>query len=360
MKKFVAASSKPTRRGFTLIELLVVIAIIAILVSLLLPAVQQAREAARRTQCKNNLKNIGLACHNFESTYRKLPPGQLFNLTQYTSSTMDADFSQIGTLVFLMPYLEQDAVYAPFGSNLETDPDKYKLPNTPANPRRQVYTTFAAINAVTKSQPSVFLCPSDSPEQAIKPGGSGFQLITIVTPAGPTYGALGMNDVPPDPISSNHGMTNYLSCAGRLAPTSAELGLTGANATTLDTYEGMFRHNVNKKFSDVTDGLSNTIAFGEVTGEFTDGYKGVGRTISFSWITGPQGIHFQTKSLGAGTTIYSSIRPTWEYRKFTSRHVGVVQYTMGDGSVRAISVNTDADVLLRLAGRADGETVSVE
>ena len=95
--------------------------------------------------------------------------------------------------------------------------------------------------------------------------------------------------------------------------------------------------------------------FGEVTGDFADGYLGVGRLRSHSWLMGPIGTHYQTRSLGG---VSYSTRRTFESLKFTSRHVGVVQYCLGDGAVRALSLSTDADVILRLSGSADGQVVN--
>ena len=161
------AGKSAVRRGFTLIELLVVIAIIAILVSLLLPAVQQAREAARRTQCKNNLKNLGVAVHNFEGTYKKLPPGQIFTVSGYTNFALLDNVSWVGTMAYLLPYMEQDAVYQPFGTNLKMDAKDYE-PNS-ASTQKQPYYNYTAINNVTGTSLSVLLCPSDNAEAAKKP-----------------------------------------------------------------------------------------------------------------------------------------------------------------------------------------------
>lgn len=99
------------RRGFTLIELLVVIAIIAVLIGLLLPAVQKVREAANRMSCTNNLKQLGLAAHNYQSTFGQLPPGYLGPIRNEADPIDWSGHQFLSTLVFLLPYVEQDNVW---------------------------------------------------------------------------------------------------------------------------------------------------------------------------------------------------------------------------------------------------------
>ncbi len=348
------------RRGFTLVELLVVIAIIGILVGLLLPAVQAAREAARRTQCQNNMKQLGLATHNFESAYKKLPPGQIFNVDAYNPLSRMDYVTLVGHLVYLLPFMEQVAVYQPFGQNLAMDANSFTTWPTSPVANRGNYTNFADINNITGTRIPGFYCPSDSADDARKLGGStAFSLWMIRTPAGPVYGGFYMNDDPPDAITRRHWCTNYLGCVGRLWATGAQHGQTGIGAAEIDNYAGMFGMMRQHTFGMCTDGLSNTILFGEVTGNFNNGNTGAGRNLSFAWTCGGMGTHFNTRPVATTTTIPAAYqRAPLEDVKFSSRHAGgVIQYTLADGSVKTLPRTIDVEVMLRLGGRADGLTV---
>ena len=158
---------RPTRRGFTLIELLVVIAIIAILIGLLLPAVQKVREAAARTVCQNNLKQIALAAHNYESAYGAMPPGYLGPLfgprrPRRTAAGTFFDAQWFGTMVFLLPYIEQENIYRQLVTNKSLD----KTITDPANPGRP-----RVVDPQPGLEPGVLQdqaagCPSDSVSSA--------------------------------------------------------------------------------------------------------------------------------------------------------------------------------------------------
>jgi prepilin-type N-terminal cleavage/methylation domain-containing protein len=355
----------PERRGFTLIELLVVITIVAILVSLIMPAVQQARESARRTQCRNNLKQLGLAVHNFESATGKLPPGQLFDTSVWIDpSNRMQNYAMVGTMVYLLPHLEQEAMYQAFASSITMKVKEYQDGRPAAN--KQPYWNYPAITQVMGSQIPGLLCPSDNAAVAMTRTSFDFQFgnQTFSLPNDPLTIAftpgfrpiqeyrLGKNSTP---TNQNHALTNYLPCAGRLTYSADERGIAASSPdyNQINDYEGIFRLNKQKKFRDVRDGLSNTILFGEVTGAVTQLPEGPVRTQSFSWMMGPMGMHYGTRSLSGASFNY----PDVDKRKFSSKHAGIVQYALADGSVRSVSANTDHDVLLRLAGASDGQIV---
>lgn len=223
-------SKNPTNRGFTLIELLVVIAIIAILIALLLPAVQQAREAARRSQCKNNLKQMGLAIHNYHDTFRILPPGFNVDLVVANTATGNGGLGWSGSI---LPGIDQANLYDTIDFNADW--------GTGAN--EDACATYL----------SVYRCPSDTTVSHRNHDGID-------------------NRVP----------TSYLACFSGTGTSDSESAVTDAN--------GGFFLNSSIRLRDITDGTSNTIAVGECVNDF-DAFKDhfyIGSTSIGGWDGAPR------------------------------------------------------------------------
>ena len=321
---------KRRNSAFTLVELLVVIAIIGILIGMLLPAVQQVREAARRTVCMNNLRQIALASLNYESAYQRLPPAWNgdkdydTNATALQSSPVGFQFG--GMLVYILPFMEQNNISRYF--------EEYKVAD--------VYWTSADINefAANKQIPS-FICPSDNADSRRKVGGSAdFSTFFLLSGRGNGWW---MNDAGGDPISSHHHVTNYTGCSGRIDRPSP-LYEPDPRWTP---YRGVYGEwNRGVKLGQVNDGTSNVISFGEVTG--------FGSGACFAWTTTPQCVHWNTKNL-AGVP-YPDYDGRWYV--FGSRHQGnFMNWAFSDGSSHSISESISPDLLIQLAGRADGEVL---
>jgi prepilin-type N-terminal cleavage/methylation domain-containing protein/prepilin-type processing-associated H-X9-DG protein len=298
-----------SRKGFTLIELLVVIAIIAVLIALLLPAVQQAREAARRVQCKNNLKQIGLALHNYHEMTNTLPPG-------WISGT--AGPSRWGWGTFILPNLDQAPLYHNLSNAAGMDANSAMATGFSA-----VMTTLAQPGPLQTPFKS-FRCPSDT--------GTG----VVNTPLANGYMVM----MPPMANTTSFGRSNYAGVMGSDVDWMMGLAMTST--------PGAFGRNSFHNFRDFTDGLSNTLVVGErgsprqVNGLYTGGdgiWAGVGCDSM------PQGMALQlgdcskTNPLNlkvASAPTDSSVTP---YVSFGSFHTGGANFLLGDGSVRFVSEN---------------------
>jgi prepilin-type N-terminal cleavage/methylation domain-containing protein/prepilin-type processing-associated H-X9-DG protein len=228
-----AVSRSRVRQGFTLIELLVVIAIIAILIGLLLPAVQKVREAASRMKCQNNLKQMGLAAHNFESTFGYLPPQFGTVIVNGAVGTNSASPQAL-----LLPYIEQSNKYNQFNFNYSTWNDTPAVAGLPKAPN---------VNLPARSQDvAIFLCPSD-PSGSLRPA---------------DWADNGDNN----PAQWPEGRLNYLACIGN----TSSMAPTGTNATTWGKGAGIFAAHWSGgtllkgiPIVGVTDGTSNTAMFSE-------------------------------------------------------------------------------------------------
>ena len=252
------------QHAFTLIELLVVIAIIAILIALLVPAVQKVREAAARTQCINNLKQIALAAHNYQDANRLLPQG--------------FDTQGVGCLVRLLPYLEQEAQFkvfsfrpAPEGSGTSgptmffawfRDPlNRPPITGSPTVPRPPA-------RYGSEGDFSVFLCPS---APTVDPSSTAIQALNAGTGAVPgkdfnvDFGAAGSYWYSSLPGNQIMGRTNYVASAGDWRPRPDRTN----PSKTVDAY-GLFYYKSRESLARVPDGTSNTIMFAECAGGLTD------------------------------------------------------------------------------------------
>lgn len=308
------------RSGFTLIELLVVLAIIAVLAALLMPAVQQAREAARKTSCRNNLKQLALAAHNFHEAKGSFPPGYLGQDPQvnFDSTSIDANSRWTGHLAFLLPYLELNPLYNQFGRNtFAPNPGPWFLAD--ANATQYAQTRIAG-----------FHCPSDNVEDGqlllflhVWWPGSGSQYFATTFQV--TSGSLPF------------GKTNYLGNGGE-----GDIG-----DDLLKSKRGVFYNNSKTKFKDIRDGKQQTFLFGEVVGNqpagSTDRY-------SYGW--------FSTGPMITWNGIKDDTPTAHNWDGFSSAHQGGIFFAMADGSVQFISRNVNPTVFRALGTMYGSEVIS--
>jgi prepilin-type N-terminal cleavage/methylation domain-containing protein/prepilin-type processing-associated H-X9-DG protein len=300
----------PTRPGFTLVELLVVIAIIGILVALLLPAVQMAREASRRAQCSNNLKQIGLALHNYHDTYQTLPPGAFWgNTTPFRGSI----------LVHILPQMEQKTIYDQIDFKILVD-------NQSVNGK-----------PINQIQIQPYRCPSN-PDNGL-------------------FNATAVHSYAASKGPTAHIDNGSCSCSEWSAWNAYALAPYD-NATN---FAGAFQR-LSKpiKLAHVTDGLSNTIFFGEVLSQCS-------AHIRAGWAVSNDGNGLVSTLIPIN---YNSCeennsngcrRPcNWNTELgFKSKHPGGAQFLLGDGSVRLITQNVDHWTYNYLGGRRDGNAVEL-
>lgn len=339
------------RKGFTLVELLVVIAIIGILVALLLPAVQAAREAARRMQCGNNLKQLGLAVHNYHDVFKTFPPA-LLNSGHISQAYLTANFPE-GVrnhhgMLFLLPFMEQTPLHSQINFSLPTS-ERNNSGISPAPPST-VNDPFTATRIKNLE------CPSH-PQ-------AGENAVAAAQPY----------------IFRNAKRSNYVFSSGSMSD-----GSGNHQGNSADIRQGAFGNNGGAKLADITDGTSSSLAFGEAAG-------GRQKTSSNYGPWGLQGTHtcchgrvvtssttiLDATTFNPGANCYDqnfSINSSYQNNTctpdpnlkgktyawaFNSLHPGGAQFTLCDGSTQFLAQTIDYLTLARLAYIHDGQVVNIQ
>lgn len=325
------------RRAFTLVELLVVIAIIGVLVGLLLPAVQAAREAARRMQCSNNMKQQALALHNYADTYQAFPPALLGSGRYNNVAYLAANGGVLNTTgwAMMLPYLEQTALYSKYNfSACSSASTKYGA----------VVTGNELINnGIYNARLSFLECPSH-PEAG-----------TVSTSTSGDYQRL------------NAVRTSYFFSTGYYTDYDSP-----HHTKTGNVQQGMFGNDSGSKLSLMTDGLSNSLALGEGAGgvaKYSSSYGPWGMTGTHTCCHGrvpvatfvngvpaPTATEIQTYSINGKYP--STTLPLKSYAwNFNSMHTGGAQFAFGDGSIHFLAESMDYSTLAKLAYVHDGNVV---
>ncbi|HET6424819.1 MAG TPA: DUF1559 domain-containing protein [Planctomycetaceae bacterium] len=328
------------RAGFTLIELLVVIAIIAILIALLLPAVQQAREAARRTQCRNNFKQVGLALHNYHDNFGMFPPALISSGRCNTGATGECPTTRpvLNTtgFVLLLPYLDQGPMYNSYNFNVSSS-----MSSPYGRPQAGNVTTSTTNQAIYQTKLPAYGCPSDP--NGMAPYTNGANTATNFYEA---------NNVARSSMLFATGSYTDYDQSYQVLSSSVELGMFGNDGAA--------------RIAMVTDGLSNTIAVGESkqlgkTATAFGPYWGAGVHTCCHGYTPSVCYHVNAPynyppcTAGSPATGTPKLQYAWG---FGSHHVGGGTFLMGDGSVRFVGDNVDYTAVFRPLNRVkDGTTV---
>jgi prepilin-type N-terminal cleavage/methylation domain-containing protein/prepilin-type processing-associated H-X9-DG protein len=340
-----------TRRAFTLIELLVVIAIIAVLIALLLPAVQAAREAARRIQCVNNMKQLGLAVHNYHDVNGAFPPGRIWVSTNGSFPTIFSGQQNTTWFCLMLPFFEQGVLANAYNYALGAEGPVLGATNIPA---------LDANSTVSGSKLAVFQCPSDR------------QNLFNINPnyIGPKYSVF------------NFTKGNYATSWGN---TGWGQGFrNGSNGPPTSAYfQSAFGHKMDVNMASITDGASNTVFLAEVLQGAQYDVRGM------MWSSIPGGASFMTRFtpnaykdffnlvnggdyLNNKPTLFCTPEPVLGLPCFPSasdndafagarsRHPGGINVVMGDGSVRYVKNTIAAPIWIGINTIASGEVISAD